>query len=113
MNYIKENKLIQKSQSWLSMTTVLTFKLTFVARSRLCVLDSVKILSELGENHTVEKLNKPNKRPHKPNLFLDCIIKMLLEDMMKISYTLPIQQGRKDLQTVISTFSKKSPFGVL
>lgn len=67
------------------MSTVLIFKLNFVTRSRLCVLDCVKLLPEVGENHTVEILNRTNKRPPKPNLFLDCIIKVLFEDMMEIS----------------------------
>lgn len=95
------------------MTTVLTFKLIFVMRSRLCVLGCVKLLSEVGEKHTVEKLSKTNKRPLKSNLFLDCIIKVLFEDRMEISFTLLIKQGRKYWKTVISIFFKKSLFGIL
>lgn len=36
------------------MTTDLTFKFTFVTRP--CMLNCVKPLLEVGENHTVEKL---------------------------------------------------------
>lgn len=43
------------------MTPDLTSKLTFVTRS--CVLDCVKPLLEVGENHTLEKLNKTKKAP--------------------------------------------------
>lgn len=54
---IRENILIgKKLQLWFSMTAYLTFKLTFITRS--CVLDCVKPLPEVGENHTVEKFKK-------------------------------------------------------
>lgn len=86
------------------MTTVLTFKLTFVTRARLCVLGCVKLLSEVGEKPIVEKLSKTNRRPPKSNQFLDCIIKVLFEDRIEISFTLLIKQGRKYWKTVISTF---------
>lgn len=66
------------------MTADLTFKLTFITRS--CVLDCVKPLLEIGENHTVEKLNKTKKGPPKPNIFLDSLIKMLFEDKIYTSY---------------------------
>lgn len=51
------------------MTIDLTFKLTFVTRS--CVLDCVKPLPEVGENHTAEKLNKAKQKNPKPNLFVN------------------------------------------
>lgn len=95
------------------MTTLLTFKLTFVTRFRLCVLDCVQLLPEVGENHTGEKLNKTTEKPPKPSLFLVCIIKMLFEDRMKIFYTLLLQQRRKYVKAVIRTFSQKSFFGIL
>lgn len=86
------------------MTPDLTSKLTFVTRS--CVLDCVKPLLEVGENHTLEKLNKTKKSPLKPNLFLDCLIKMLFEDRIYISYNSSNKVRKKKIEKNKYIFKK-------
>lgn len=77
----------------------------------MCIrLSTIKPLPAVGENHTLEKLTKPN--PKKPNLFLDCLIKMLFEYsviyMIYASYNFSNIERKKKLENNKYIFKKVS-----